>query len=64
MDKSKLATGALFSAPPVGGTLAAYAAYRLGVPVDVVIAGAAFLGQGLHALASLVNGKRKAKKAA
>ncbi len=57
MDTSKVA---LYSAPSALGTVAAYAAYRYGVPVPVALAAATLLGQGLHAVAGIIQGKRKA----
>lgn len=59
--RSKLLTGAVYSAPPTGGTLTGLLALKLGLPVDTVLVGAAVLTQILQAIASLVQKRRKAK---
>lgn len=60
---SKAGTAAVYAAPTAAGTLASYAAYRLGVPLDVVLTGATLLGQVFHAVASKVQRRRKARAA-
>lgn len=62
--KGKLVTGSIYSAPIGGGTLTGYIAYRLGVPLDVVILGATAIAQGLQAIASRFNRRRKSKASA
>lgn len=55
MDTSTIA---LYSAPSALGTVAAYVAYRYGVPAPVVLAAATLLGQGLHVVAGRIQSKR------
>jgi len=61
--RSKAVTGALYSTPSLGGTLAGLVAVKLGVSVTDVLLGASLVSQGLHAVASFVQRKRKARAA-
>jgi hypothetical protein len=61
--RSKVVTGSLYSAPSLGGTLAGVVALKLGVPVQDVLLGASLVSQGLHAVASFVQRRRKSKAA-
>lgn len=63
MLKNLFRATAYHGTPPAGATLAAIAAAKLGVPIEVVIGGAALVASVGQTVLERVNTRRKARRA-